>query len=100
MKSFITIPPMESLKNFLRKRYSQAFTLLELIIVITILAILATIAFVSFQEYSSQSRDTQRTANLKNIDSALELFHTKSLLYPAPENAQTLTFSGGNVWTQ
>jgi len=42
------------------KKYTQAFTLVELIVVITILAILGTIGFISLQGYAVVARDTTR----------------------------------------
>jgi len=61
---------------------NNAFTLVELIVVITILAILATIAFVNFQGYASQSRDSNRVSSMKNAETWLEIFQTKSGVYP------------------
>jgi len=65
--------------------WRKAFTLVELIIVITILAILATIAFMSFQGYSSNSRDSNRVTTVKNIETWIDVFFTKSGKVPSPD---------------
>jgi len=75
--------------------WRKAFTLVELIIVITILAILATLAFVSFQWYTSKSRDSNRASTAKNIETWLELFQTKSGVYPIQSTWATISLS----WT-
>jgi len=64
----------------------KAFTLVELIIVITILTILATIAFVSFQWYTSRTRDSNRMATVKNIESGVYIFSTKTGKVPVPDD--------------
>ena len=67
------------------KKGIKAFTLVELIVVITILAILATIGFVSFSGYLAGTRDVNRTAQLKSMSDALELYRTKKDL-PIPDD--------------
>ena len=57
----------------MRNTKTQAFTLVELIVVITILAILGTIAFISLQGYSADARNSKRTSDLGNIQSAISL---------------------------
>jgi len=49
------------------KKQTQAFTLVELIVVITILAILGTIAFINLQWYSWSARDSKRESDISNI---------------------------------
>ncbi len=86
-------------KNF--KSKTCGFTLVELIIVITILAILATIAFISFKNYSGNARDGNRVATLKNIETWLELFATKTWNFPSPETPVIFTWwTNGNLEIQ
>lgn len=54
------------------RRRSDAFTLVELIVVITILAILGTIGFISIQGYSKSARDSSRVSDLVNLAKAME----------------------------
>jgi len=80
--------------------WRKAFTLVELIIVITILAILATIAFISFQWYTSRSRDANRASTAKNIETWLELFQTKSGVYPIQSTWGTISLWATGVTVQ
>ena len=84
----------------MNKQQTKAFTLVELIVVITILAILWTIAFISLQWYSADSRDSVRISDVSNIKTSLELFHLNAWKYPLPDNAETVTYSGGILWYQ
>ncbi len=76
------------------------FTLVELIVVITILAILWTIAFLSFQWYSRQARDSVRISNYSNINTTLEVYEVRAWKYPKPENTDTISYAGVNIWQQ
>ncbi|MGE4444268.1 MAG: type II secretion system protein [Candidatus Altimarinota bacterium] len=85
-------------KTFTKSKLKTVgFTLVELIIVITILAILATIAFISFKNYSSNARDGNRMATLKNIETGLLLFQTKTSSLPSPENYINIIGSGSSL---
>ena len=80
---------------------TQAFTLVELIVVITILAILWTIAFISLQWYSANARDSVRIANLTNMDKWLGILQAKDWTLPEPEwNTTQITLSGSTIMTQ
>ena len=78
----------------------QAFTLVELIVVITILAILWTIAFISLQWFSKDARNSARSTDLKNIEKVLTLDQVTNWEYVLPSNAQQVTYSWAEVWTQ
>ena len=58
------------------------FTLIELLIVIAIIGILATIIIVNFVGVRQRSRDAQRKADLRQIQSAIELFKADQNSYP------------------
>lgn len=84
----------------MHKQKTNAFTLVELIVVITILTILWTIAFISLQWYSTDARDSTRISDLSSMKSSLELFHLDAWKYPNPTNWINVTYSGWTVWTQ
>ncbi len=52
---------------------NKGFTLIELLVVIAIIGLLSTLAVVSLNNARSKARDARRTADLKTIQSALEL---------------------------
>lgn len=86
--------------NKKNKKFSKGFTLVELIIVVTILAVLATIAFISFNWYTKNTRDSQRLGTLKNIETWLQLYQTKSSKLPLPEDNIIISYSWWTFWYQ
>ncbi len=85
------------------KKYTKAFTLIEIIIVITILAILGTIGFLSFSSQSAWTRDSIRLTNMSNLSKGLSLYYVKAWNYPKPDqslNNVTITASGVPIWYQ
>lgn len=73
-----------------------AFTLIELLVTISIIGILAGIATYSFTGARAQARDGQRKADLKQIQSALELYKADHGTYP--QTNWRYSFNGG--WMQ
>ncbi|MEI7452061.1 MAG: prepilin-type N-terminal cleavage/methylation domain-containing protein [Candidatus Falkowbacteria bacterium] len=64
------------------KNKKSAFTLIELLVVIAIIGILATIAVVALQNARAKARDARRVADVKQIQTALELFFNDQGRYP------------------
>ena len=60
----------------------KAFTLIELLVVIAIIGILATIAVIALQNARAKARDARRVADVKQIQTALELFFNDAQRYP------------------
>ncbi len=83
-----------------KKKFKQAFTLIELIVVIVILAILWTIAYIYMSNYSTDSRDTVRITDLKNIQKTLDIYFAKESQYPEPSDTINITYSWATVWLQ
>ena len=61
---------------------NKGFTLIELLVVIAIIGILATLAIVSLTTARSSSRDAKRIADLKQLQTALELYYNDYGSYP------------------
>ncbi len=80
-------------------KWTNAFTLVELIIVVTILSILASIWFVSYNWHTVTVRDTNRIAQLAAIHDGLEVYRTSNDL-PLPENSVEVRSSTTVIWTQ
>ncbi|MEI7452060.1 MAG: prepilin-type N-terminal cleavage/methylation domain-containing protein [Candidatus Falkowbacteria bacterium] len=72
----------------------KAFTLIELLVVIAIIGILATIAVVALQNARAKARDARRVADVKQIQTALELFFNDKGRYPT-----TNEFKLGSVFS-
>ncbi len=67
----------------MRTQQKKGFTLVELLIVIAIIGLLATLAIVSLTAAQQRARDTKRVADLKAIQTSLELYWNENASYPA-----------------
>lgn len=61
---------------------TKGFTLIELLIVIAIIGILTTLLTANFVGVRQRARDTQRKSDIRQIQSALELFRSDNARYP------------------
>ncbi|PIT87430.1 MAG: hypothetical protein COU31_02945 [Candidatus Magasanikbacteria bacterium CG10_big_fil_rev_8_21_14_0_10_40_10] len=60
----------------------RGFTLIELLVVIAIIGLLSTLAVVALGSARVKARDSKRLADLKQIQTSLELFYTDANGYP------------------
>jgi len=79
-------------------KQKKAFTLIELLVVIAIIGILATLAVVALQQARSRARDSKRMADMKQVQTALELFFNENGRYPTTDewNSGTVTSSSSH----
>lgn len=78
----------------------KGFTLIELLIVIAIIAVLATLALVSLTAAQQRSRDTKRVADMKSMQTAMELFYSENASYPGLNSSNTNdTDNIANSWS-
>lgn len=75
------------------KRFQKAFTLIELLVVIAIIAIIATITVVALQNSRASARDSKRLADVKQMQTALELYFNDNNSYPTSVTS-TIATSG------
>ncbi len=61
----------------------RGFTLIELLVVIAIIGLLATLAVVALNNARQKSRDAKRVSDIKQIQTALELYYSDQSGYPA-----------------
>ena len=61
---------------------NKGFTLIELLVVIAIIGLLSTLAVVALNSARAKSRDAKRVADVKQIQTALELYMNDCNIYP------------------
>ncbi len=67
---------------------NKGFTLIELLVVIAIIGILSSVVLVSLNSARIKARDAKRTASIKELQTALELYYDDNGSYPS--SADTL----------
>ncbi|MBI3290679.1 prepilin-type N-terminal cleavage/methylation domain-containing protein [Candidatus Falkowbacteria bacterium] len=63
----------------------KGFTLIELLVVIAIIGLLSTLAVVALNSAREKARDAKRVADVKQIQTALELFFNDASTYPSQD---------------
>ena len=86
------------------KKQTQGFTLIELLVVIAIIGLLSTLAVVSLNNARQKSRDAKRVSDIKQLQTALELFYADKNGYPGGASAVLggagfKTLSSTNIWS-
>jgi len=61
---------------------NKGFTLIELLVVIAIIGLLSTLAVVALNSARQKSRDSKRVADMKQVQTALELYFADENGYP------------------
>lgn len=61
---------------------NKGFTLIELLVVIAIIGLLSTLAVVALNNARAKSRDARRVSDIKQIQTALELYLNDRSAYP------------------
>jgi len=80
------------------KSKKPAFTLIELLVVIAIIGILATLAVVALQNARKNARDAKRIADIKQMQTALELYFNDNGQYPLTAEFSTAIATGGVIY--
>lgn len=61
----------------------KGFTLIELLVVVSIMGLLAALAVVALNTARARARDARRVSDIKQIQTALELYYMDKYKYPA-----------------
>jgi len=74
-------------------KIDKAFTLIELLVVISIIGVLSALLMANISGIRQRARDARRKSDLKEIKSALRLYHNDCDNYP-PDKADTNVIQG------
>ncbi len=80
-----------------RSSYQGGFTLIEMVIVIVVIGILMGIAFQGISSVQQNARDTRRLADLRKVQTHLELYFGKCGHYPSTQNCGDLSGGTGSL---
>ncbi|MFZ2310023.1 MAG: prepilin-type N-terminal cleavage/methylation domain-containing protein [Patescibacteria group bacterium] len=79
------------------KKNQQGFTLIELLVVVAIIGLLATLSIVALNNARARARDARRVADVKQIQTALELYYNDYGIYPATVPTSGTVISSGTT---
>jgi prepilin-type N-terminal cleavage/methylation domain-containing protein len=77
----------------------QAFTLIELLVVIAIIGVLATVSIIALSNARAKSRDAKRLGDLKQMQTALEMYFNDKGAYPLSIDNGIFSTSSGATST-
>ncbi len=69
--------------NYLKSRISQhGFTIVELLVVVAVAGMLLALVVANYRESKISSRNAKRLQDIREIQNALDLYHTNNRSYP------------------
>jgi uncharacterized protein (TIGR02145 family)/prepilin-type N-terminal cleavage/methylation domain-containing protein len=80
------------------KARKKAFTIIELLVVIAIIGVMASIAIIAIQNSRQNAREAKRVADVKQMQTALELYFNEVGEYPASSSVTSSIYYGDNIY--
>jgi prepilin-type N-terminal cleavage/methylation domain-containing protein len=82
----------------MNNKNKKGFTLIELLVVIAIIGLLSTLSVVALNNARARARDARRVADIKQIQTALELYFNSANSYPSTLAGTTTIQHNGIVF--
>ncbi|MFZ3011486.1 MAG: type II secretion system protein [Minisyncoccia bacterium] len=82
---------------FFRQFRTKGFTLIELLVVVAIISLLSSVVFASLNSAREKARDARRKVDLKQIQTALELYYNECGSYIVRDNCTGAAYGSGGV---
>jgi len=79
------------------KKNQSGFTLIELLVVIAIIGLLSTLSVVALNNARARSRDARRVSDVKQVQTALELYYNDNGSYPGGNVFASSSITNGTV---
>jgi len=79
-------------------KHKQGFTLIELLVVIAIIGLLSTLSILALNSARARARDAKRIADVKQIQTALEMYYNDVGDYPATATTGSPIYSSSGVY--
>lgn len=76
---------------------NKGFTLIELLVVVAVIGVLASIVLSSLSDVRVRARDAKRLADIRTIQSALEIYNLDNGKYPTVPTGVSGAWSGSNT---
>lgn len=80
------------------KKFKSGFTLIELLVVIAIIGLLSTLSILALNTARARARDAKRVADVKQMQTAMEMYYNDAGLYPASATAGSAVTYSGNTY--
>ena len=79
-------------------KQKQGFTLIELLVVIAIIGLLSTLSILALNTARARARDAKRVADVKQVQTALEMYYNDVGDYPATATTGSPIYSSSGTY--
>jgi prepilin-type N-terminal cleavage/methylation domain-containing protein len=76
-----------------KQKYNSGFTLIELLMVISIIALITSIVLAALSNAKMKARDTAKIRTLKEVQNALQVYHSDNGYYPSGSELDTSLYN-------
>ena len=80
------------------KKHKKGFTLIELLVVIAIIGLLSTLSILALNTARARARDVKRVSDVRQIQTALEMYYNDAGIYPATASAGAKIEGSGGLY--